>query len=115
MERRQAKRVRNLGEIESYSFQGDNRLVEINRPNIISLKDISTGGLGIQSATKFEAGTTLSIDLIINETSFVVIGRIVWCRENGIHYDCGLRLIYIPDDLENIIDAYDEEVNPYIN
>jgi hypothetical protein len=115
MERRQAKRVRNLGEIESYSFQGDNRMVVINRPNIISLKDISTGGLGIQSTTQFSDGTTLSIDLIINDTSFVVIGRIVWCRANGIHYDCGLRLIYIPEDLEYLINGYEDEGSQYIN
>jgi hypothetical protein len=115
MERRRQRRVSNLGAIESFSFQGENAVVEIDRPLEISLKDMSVGGLGIKSKTKFDIDTTLSIDLMIESDNYVVIGKIVWCKSNGAYYDCGLKLIYMPDELAALLDSAGEETIHYPN
>jgi len=115
MERRRRRRVSNLGVIESYSFQGENTIVEIDRPIEISLKNMSAGGLGIKSKTAFEIDSTLSIDLMIESYNYVVIGKIVWCKSNGAYYESGLKLIYMPDELMNLLDIAGEEAIHYPN
>lgn len=109
MERRHNKRVANFGVIESYSFQGDNRDVTIKRPKVISLRDISVGGLGITSSKAIEIGATLSLDLEVDNENYVVIGKIVWCRPGSDdHYECGMKLIYMPEDLSDMVEAFEE-------
>ncbi|MBF4694038.1 PilZ domain-containing protein [Fusibacter ferrireducens] len=109
MDRRHRRRLSNLGMIESFNFHTNNRLVEINSPVEISLKDISLGGLGIKSNCFFENDTTLSLDIQFNEENHVVIGKVVWCRKSGNFYDCGLKLIYMPEPLINFLMEIDED------
>ncbi len=108
-DRRRQRRLSNLGIIESFNFHTNNRLVEISSPIEISLKDISVGGLGIKSSCFIEDDTTLSIDIQFNEENHVVIGKVVWCRPNGKFYDCGLKLIYMPELLTSFLLDIDEE------
>jgi len=116
MERRRERRLSNLGIIESFNFHANNRQVEISSPIEISLKDISLGGLGIKTNCFFETETTLSLDIQFNEQNYVVIGKVVWCRKNGKFFDCGLKLIYMPEDLIDFLVGIDEEENPkYMN
>ena len=74
------------------------------------------GGLGISSSKPFEVGLTLSLDLQVNDENFVVIGKIVWCRREEDNYECGLKLIYMPENLSRIIESYEsKEHRSYIN
>ncbi len=98
MDNRSGKRFA-LGNIESFNFHTTNREVTIQFPAEISLKDISVGGLGIKSNVPLEAGITLSLNLELNSESYVVIGKIVWCKKSGNLYECGLKLIYMPETL----------------
>ncbi|MDN5351185.1 MAG: hypothetical protein PWQ12_101 [Clostridiales bacterium] len=114
-DRRKERRYENLGVIESFNFHMSNRTVEINAPVEISLKDISMGGLGIRSNKALEVGTTLSIHLQLDRDSTIVIGKVVWCRYDGSFFNCGLKLIYMPDELIDFLEVASEEGNKYMN
>lgn len=98
MENRRGKRYA-LGTIESFNFHTTNSEVEIQFPTEISLKDISIGGLGIKSDVLLEPGMTLSLNLELDNESYVVIGKTVWCKAIGEQFECGLKLIYMPETL----------------
>lgn len=114
MEKRRAKRY-HVGVIESFNFHESNKAVEIDFPLEISLRDISAGGLGIKSNVIFEKDTTLSLNLELEEESYVVIGKIVWCEPCGDFYDCGLKLIYMPEPLRTEFDGESEQLSKYSN
>lgn len=109
LERRRKPRLSNLGIIESFNFHTNNKQVEISTPIEISLKDISVGGLGIKSNCQFENDTTLSLDIQFEGDNYVVIGKVVWCRESGDLFDCGLKLIYMPEELVKFLIGLDDE------
>ncbi|MDH8677227.1 PilZ domain-containing protein [Fusibacter bizertensis] len=115
MDRRREKRISNLGVIESFNFHANNQEVVINSPLEISLVDISVGGLGIKSNIMLEEDTTLSIAIQHEDVNFVVIGRIVWCRREDQIYNCGLKLIYLPSELNELLEEVVEQENKYIN
>lgn len=115
MERRREKRVSNLGIIESFNFHSSSQSVVINAPMEISLIDISIGGLGIKSSTYLEIDTTLSIHIQLETDNFVVIGKVVWCRKENNLYTCGLKLIYMPEELHTFLDDSGDQLNKYIN
>lgn len=115
MERRRQARISNIGKIESFNFQHGNEIVQIDTPIEISLKDISLGGLGIISSNAFDVDTTLSIGLILEEESFVVIGKIVWCQSMGAYYESGLKLIYMPHELNDLITDVEYQSQKYSN
>ncbi len=115
MERRKQARLENVGVIESFNFQKGNDDVMIDSPVEISLKDISTGGLGIKSSNAFSVDTTLSLGLILDAQSFVVIGKIVWCKSRGDYYESGLKLIYMPEELAELVSDYELSSRMYDN
>ncbi|GAB6108569.1 PilZ domain-containing protein [Fusibacter bizertensis] len=115
MDRRRERRISNLGVIESFNFHANNQEVVINSPLEISLVDISAGGLGIKSNIMLEEDTTLSIAIQYENINFVVIGRIVWCRREGQIYNCGLKLIYMPGELSELLEQAVDQENKYIN
>ncbi len=99
MEKRKDKRFEAHGTIDSYNFHAQNRAVTINAPVEISLRDLSYGGIGIKTNVPLEVEDTLSIHLQLDNHNYVVIGKVVWCKESGNLYDCGLKLIYMPEEL----------------
>jgi len=101
--------------IESFNFHSSNQEIVINTPIEISLVDISLGGLGIKSNIGLELDTTLSINLQLEDTNYVVIGKVMWCREDGNLFNCGLKLIYMPSELNDFIDETVEQSNKYTN
>ncbi|MGX8795714.1 PilZ domain-containing protein [Fusibacter sp. JL298sf-3] len=118
MDNRRDKRY-SIGNIESFNFHTTNREVEIQFPLEISLRDISAGGLGIKSNAFLETDTTLSVNLEFEGESFVVIGKIVWCHfcgdACGNKYDCGLKLIYMPEQLVAYFSDMPETFTKYTN
>jgi len=115
MERRHEKRLSQYGIIESFNFHSSQNNVVINTPLEISLIDMSIGGLGIKSNVLLENDTTLSINLQFEEINYVVIGKIVWCIEEGSIYNCGLKLIYMPSELKHYLEDKEDQLNKYIN
>ncbi len=115
MERRREKRLSQLGMIESFNFHASQHNIVINAPLEISLIDLSTGGLGIKSNVVLENETTISINIQLEETNHVVIGRVVWCAKEGNLYNCGLKLIYIPSELKDYLEGKEEQQTKYIN
>lgn len=98
MDKRRGKRLP-VGTIESFNFHTSTTEVEMYFPAEISLRDISLGGLGIKSSVALDKNTTLSVNLEFEGENYVVIGKVVWCSPMGEKYDCGLKLIYMPDEL----------------
>lgn len=115
MERRREKRLSNLGIIESFNFHASSQSVVINAPMEISLIDISKGGLGIKSSSYLEIETTLSIHIQLESENYVVIGKVVWCRKEENLYNCGLKLIYMPEALHAFLDDSGDQLNKYMN
>lgn len=91
------------GRISSFSFQEGNQNVVLLKPLKISLRDISAGGIGILSSAYLEPKSTLSIELIWYEMSFVVIGKVRWCHLQNGNYRCGIQLIFMPETLKKSI------------
>jgi len=115
LNRRSGNRFKEVGMIESFNFQSENKVVEIDYPMEVSLRDISMGGIGVKSNTNFDIGITLSMNLQIEGNSYVVIGKIIWCRERDGYYDSGLKLIYMPEPLVDYLMIADEESSKYHN
>lgn len=115
MERRREKRLSQVGMIESFNFHSSQHNVVINTPVEISLIDMSAGGLGIKSNVALENDTTISINIQFDETNYVVIGRVVWCTQEGNLYNCGLKLIYIPSELRDHLEDKEDQQTKYIN
>lgn len=115
MERRHDKRFGNAGVIESFNFHATNQQVAINSPVEISLVDISMGGLGIKSNVKIDLETTLSIDLQLEDQNYVVVGQVIWCKNEGSLYNCGMKLIYLPEELKEFIAENLDQFNKYTN
>lgn len=115
MERRREKRIGNLGVIESFNFHASNHEVMINSPLEISLVDISLGGVGIKSNVSLDKDTTLSIAIQMEQVNHVVIGRIVWCAKEDNYYTCGLKLIYMPPELRDLLEELSDQTNRYMN
>lgn len=114
MDKRRGKRFP-VGTIESFNFHTTNQEVEMSFPEEISLRDISLGGLGIKSNVRLQKETTLSINLQLEEESYVVIGKVVWCKSTGDQYDCGLKLIYMPEPLIAYFSDLKDSNNKYPN
>lgn len=114
MERRREKRLSQLGMIESFNFHSSQHNVVINAPVEISLIDMSAGGLGIKSNVELENDTTISINIEVDDMNYVVIGRVVWCKQEGNLYNCGLKLIYIPSELRDYLEGSEDQTK-YIN
>lgn len=115
MERRREKRLSQLGMIESFNFHSSQHNVIINAPVEISLIDMSVGGIGIKSNVALENETTISINIQFEEMNYVVIGRVVWCKQEGNLFNCGLKLIYIPSDLKDYLEGNEDQQSKYIN
>lgn len=115
MDHRRDKRFNEFGNIETYNFHATNRSVEIHTPLEITLRDISAGGLGIKSTIMLDPEVTISMNLDLNEENYVIIGKVVWCKSEGEVYSCGLKLIYIPDDLVQFVSSLDENNSKYSN
>lgn len=115
MGQRRNRRFEQIGNIETYNFHASNQTVEIQTPLEITLRDISVGGLGIKSSHAMNPDTTLSLNLDFNDENFVVIGKVVWCKEAGNLFSCGLKLIYMPDELVEMLTDMDNQNNKYSN
>ena len=115
MNQRRNKRFEQIGNIETYNFHASNRTVEIQSPLEITLRDISVGGLGIKINHAMDPDTTLSMNLDFNDENFVVIGKVVWCKEVGNLFSCGLKLIYMPDELVEMLTHMDDKNKKYMN
>lgn len=115
MERRREKRISRIGIIESFNFHSTSQSVAINAPMEISLIDISIGGLGIKSSTYLEIDTTISVHIQLETDNYVVIGKVVWCRKEGNLYNCGLKLIYMPEELHEFLNDSGDQLSKYIN
>ncbi len=115
MESRHEKRLSQLGMIESFNFHSSQHNVVIHAPIEISLIDMSLGGLGIKSSIMLENDTTISINIQLEGTNNVVIGRVVRCTKEGNLYNCGLKLIYIPSELKDYLEDKEDRQSKYIN
>lgn len=115
MDHRRDKRFNEFSNIETYNFHATNRSVEIHTPLEVTLKDISAGGLGIKSTINLEPDVTISMNLELDDENYVIIGKVVWCKPVGEVFSCGLKLIYMPDDLVRYISSLDESMTKYSN
>ena len=103
MDKRRGRRISTQGVIDSYNFHAANKAVTIHAPLEISLRDLSLGGLGIKSSDPLDVDATLSMNIELDAHNFVVIGKIVWCKPSGSLFDCGVKLIYMPDELVSML------------
>ncbi|MBM7561075.1 PilZ domain-containing protein [Fusibacter tunisiensis] len=115
MDNRRNKRFEQLGQIETYNFHASNQVVEIQTPLEITLRDVSVGGLGIKCNTALSPDTTLSMNLDFEDENYVVIGKVVWCRATGNVFSCGLKLIYMPDELVTYLSDLESGSHKYSN
>jgi len=58
----------------------------------VKLKNISLDGIGITAPEKLEVGQRVCLSVAFaNEEPIKLVGRIVWCRENGDEFDAGVE------------------------
>jgi hypothetical protein len=115
MDHRRDKRFNEFGNLETYNFHATNRSVEIHTPLEITFRDISAGGLGIKSSIKLDPDVTISMNLDLDDENYVIIVKVVWCKSEGDVFSCGLKLIYMPDELVTYISSLDESTTKYSN
>ncbi|MFE8070571.1 PilZ domain-containing protein [Marinobacteraceae bacterium S3BR75-40.1] len=60
------------------------------QPHDEGLRNLSLGGLAFSADRAYDAGETVAIHVECGCCAMDVNGRVVWCEENGDHYEVGI-------------------------
>jgi len=91
-EKRRAKRLPTLWEI-TFS-DGKRSFTDF-------IRDMSTGGVQVESPVPFEAGTHLVLSM--SPPQLKLRGIVRWCRKDGLKYATGIKFLFENDEQERTI------------
>ncbi|WP_455198156.1 PilZ domain-containing protein [Kaarinaea lacus] len=57
------------------------------------LKDVSVGGLAFMSKSKLNIDDVIRIKIPLVKPVFQALGKVIWCRRDGEHYEVGIEFL----------------------
>jgi|LGVF01.1.fsa_nt_gb hypothetical protein len=95
-ELRAYKRYKSSNEIFASIEKFQIEVIEVD-PLLISLVDISEGGLCIRIKNPIEIENHIKINMVINLVKFSLIAKVIWVKEYIKYDEAGLELVYVDE------------------
>jgi c-di-GMP-binding flagellar brake protein YcgR len=111
VEMRKSKRIECQSKIYCTKSIYNGNTEEYGEPLEITLLNVSAGGLGIVSDKLFEKGTTLVLNMKLEEEYYEkVTAKVMWDMKKGDKYRHGLEIINISGRLYRHLSRFDNSI-----
>lgn len=115
VEMRKSKRIDCFSRIYCIKSINNGETEEYGEPLLLTLLNISSGGLGIASDKLFEKGTILVLRMMLEDISYdKVTAKVIWNIKIGGTYRHGLKLTNISGRLYNHLSRLDNSITTIV-
>jgi hypothetical protein len=101
-ELRAYKRYKSSGETIANIEKFEIEVIDVN-PLLISLVDISEGGLCIHIKNPINVDNHVKLKMVINLEKFILIAKVVWTKDYAKYEEAGLELVYVDEPFINAL------------